>query len=597
MAMTFDPHPPRVVRPDKAPPLLMTKAQRLEALHRRRHRSAWRSCGSRTSCRSGTPRRSCARCSSDWLRVSEVWVGANFLFGHDRSGNFSLLRTLGQRYGFRAEKIDPVRYKDFVVSSTRIRRLVSEGRDGRGRRAARPPVLHRRHGRRGTAARARASGFPTANLATENELMPPHGVYATTMTIDGVVHAGRDQHRRPADLRRDRAPPSRRTCWATRATCTAAACGWRSCSGCATSAGSTTWTRCGRRSTPTSGAPSGCSAGCRCESSDAHGARSSFTLSLPRDAAVRGDRADAGRAGRAQYAGCDEPRRRGVRRAVGRGRSRAAERHRRATAPSPIVVRRSTGPLEVQRGRRRDADARPLSPRRCFASTTPCRDRKSRSRRCATTPSACTPAGSPSTPRPHRQLPHLRLPRRAAPHAEVPVRLRRARGHELHRRGRQDHRRRAEGRHAAARLHRSVDRRVPRGRGAARARDAGRDAARHRRGEPAGDGRDDPGARAQRPHLPPRRLDLLQDRLAAELRPAGAARSRGHEGRRARRRRRIRQGRRARLRAVEGDQARRADVGLRHRPGPARAGTSSARRWRCGCSASRRSTSTPAAST
>ena len=64
----------------------------------------------------------------DWLRVSEVWVGANFLFGHDRSGTFSVLRGLGQSYGFRADKIDPVRYKDFVVSSTRIRRLVGEGR-------------------------------------------------------------------------------------------------------------------------------------------------------------------------------------------------------------------------------------------------------------------------------------------------------------------------------------------------------------------------------------------------------------------------------------------------------------------------------------
>ena len=39
-----------------------------------------------------------------------------------------MLRQLGQRYGFRADKIDPVRFKDFVVSSTRIRRLVSEGR-------------------------------------------------------------------------------------------------------------------------------------------------------------------------------------------------------------------------------------------------------------------------------------------------------------------------------------------------------------------------------------------------------------------------------------------------------------------------------------
>ena len=64
----------------------------------------------------------------DWLRVAEVWVGADFLFGRDRSGNFSLLRALGAQHGFRTEKIDPVRYKDFVVSSTRIRRLVAEGR-------------------------------------------------------------------------------------------------------------------------------------------------------------------------------------------------------------------------------------------------------------------------------------------------------------------------------------------------------------------------------------------------------------------------------------------------------------------------------------
>lgn len=38
--------------------------------------------------------------------------------------------------------------------------------------------------------RGQTIGFPTANMATENELIPPHGVYATTMTIDGIVHAG-----------------------------------------------------------------------------------------------------------------------------------------------------------------------------------------------------------------------------------------------------------------------------------------------------------------------------------------------------------------------------------------------------------------------
>lgn len=187
MAMTFDPHPPRVVRPDKAPPLLMTTAQRLAALGRAgmravavvqftREMSQW------------DPETFVRTVLVDWLRVSEVWVGANFLFGRERMGNFTALRALGQRYGFRAEKIDPVRYKEFVVSSTRIRRLVAEGRmDEAGALLGHAYVLDGTvvEGKR----RGREIGFPTANLRTANELLPPHGVYATTLTVDGVVRA------------------------------------------------------------------------------------------------------------------------------------------------------------------------------------------------------------------------------------------------------------------------------------------------------------------------------------------------------------------------------------------------------------------------
>src|SRR5215216_5004057 len=188
MAMTFDPHPPRVVRPDKAPPLLMTKVQRLEELYRAGivcvavvrftpELSQW------------DPETFVRTVLADWLRVSEVWVGANFLFGQGRSGNFSTLRGLGQAYGFRADKIDPVRYKDFVVSSTRIRRLVSEARMDEA-----AALLGRAYYVDGTVVegrrRGRELGFPTANLETANELVPPNGVYATIMTIDGVVHGG-----------------------------------------------------------------------------------------------------------------------------------------------------------------------------------------------------------------------------------------------------------------------------------------------------------------------------------------------------------------------------------------------------------------------
>jgi riboflavin kinase/FMN adenylyltransferase len=188
VVLTFDPHPPRVVRPDKAPPLLMTKEQKLAALTAAGVQgvavvrftpelSRWE------------PEHFVRAVLSDWLRVAEVWVGADFLFGRDRSGNFTVLRALGQQLGFRVEKIDPVRYKDFVVSSTRIRRLVAEGRvDEAG------ALLGHHYTVCGVIVegdrRGREIGFPTANLATVNELLPPYGVYATMLAVDGVVWKG-----------------------------------------------------------------------------------------------------------------------------------------------------------------------------------------------------------------------------------------------------------------------------------------------------------------------------------------------------------------------------------------------------------------------
>jgi len=186
VVMTFDPHPSRVVRPDKAPALLMTTGQKLRTLEEAGVQgtaivrftyelSQW------------DPEMFVRSVLVDWLRVAEVWVGANFLFGHDRTGNFSMLRTLGARYGFKAEKIDPIRYKDFVVSSTRIRRLISEGRvDEAGALLGHEYWLD---GRVEPGARRGAQiGFPTANLCSDNELLPPLGVYATTATVGEIVY-------------------------------------------------------------------------------------------------------------------------------------------------------------------------------------------------------------------------------------------------------------------------------------------------------------------------------------------------------------------------------------------------------------------------
>ena len=185
--LTFDPHPSRVLRPDRAAPLLMTTAQKLEAFEVAG--MAGTAIVRFTSALSQwDPERFVRTVLVEWLQVGEVCVGSNFLFGRNRSGNFSLLRDLGAHYGFEADKVEPVRYKEFVVSSTRLRRLVADGRvDEAG------ALLGHHHIIDGTVepgdGRGRGHGIPTANLRTANELLPADGVYATTAMIDGVLHA------------------------------------------------------------------------------------------------------------------------------------------------------------------------------------------------------------------------------------------------------------------------------------------------------------------------------------------------------------------------------------------------------------------------
>ncbi len=186
VAMVFDPHPPRVLRADKAPPLIMTLDQKIEAFERAGldavavvrftpELSRWE------------PELFVETVLIDWMAAAEVWVGANFLFGRDRSGTFTLLRALGEDRGFRVDKVDPVRYKEFVVSSTRIRHLVAEGRVDEagallGHHYFIDGVVVRGDGR------GRELGFPTANLETTNELLPAHGIYASIVVLDDIWH-------------------------------------------------------------------------------------------------------------------------------------------------------------------------------------------------------------------------------------------------------------------------------------------------------------------------------------------------------------------------------------------------------------------------
>jgi riboflavin kinase/FMN adenylyltransferase len=182
LLLTFDPHPTRVVRPEHAPPLLMTLGQRFEVAGRAGVEGA-AVVRFTYDVASWDPETFVRLVLVDWLRVSEVWVGANFVFGHDRSGDFARLNELGERYGFRARKIDPVLHKGSPVSSSRVRGLVAAGQV-----EAAAELLGRPYFMDGTVVhglqRGRQLGYPTANLNSRNELVPPNGVYSTLTTID-----------------------------------------------------------------------------------------------------------------------------------------------------------------------------------------------------------------------------------------------------------------------------------------------------------------------------------------------------------------------------------------------------------------------------
>lgn len=191
--VTFDRHPASVVRPESAPLLLTDLEQKLELLER---------CGvdhvhvvhfDETRARE-TAQEFVTEVISDRLGARLVCVGADFHFGHQRSGDVALLRTMGADLGFEVighELIGLDRDGDDEepVSSTRIRRALTSGD-----LASANEMLGRPHEVRGVVghgdARARELGFRTANVAVpESICLPADGIYAGWyITPDGVRH-------------------------------------------------------------------------------------------------------------------------------------------------------------------------------------------------------------------------------------------------------------------------------------------------------------------------------------------------------------------------------------------------------------------------
>ncbi|KAA0258647.1 bifunctional riboflavin kinase/FAD synthetase [Deferribacter autotrophicus] len=118
------------------------------------------------------------------LKAKFIVIGYDYRFGKKKKGDYELLKLLESRYGYTAFKIPPVKVDEIIVSSTNIRKLLTEGDVDLANR-----MLGRAFSLEGEVIKGdgygKLLGYPTANLKVHNELIPAFGIYATKTLIDG----------------------------------------------------------------------------------------------------------------------------------------------------------------------------------------------------------------------------------------------------------------------------------------------------------------------------------------------------------------------------------------------------------------------------
>lgn len=184
--LTFHPHPARVLRPAEAPALLETLDQRLAALDALGINAALVAKFDGNLAKL-SPEEFVQRFLVDAMRTQAVLIGGNFRFGHRQSGDAKLLADLGRRWGFEVEMVPPVTADGVIVSSTTIRNALLEGKVDEARRMLGRPFALAGKIQTGTG-QGRKQIVPTLNLATEQELLPKSGVYATEAVVEGRTY-------------------------------------------------------------------------------------------------------------------------------------------------------------------------------------------------------------------------------------------------------------------------------------------------------------------------------------------------------------------------------------------------------------------------
>ena len=183
LVVTFDRHPNAIVAPEKTPPQIFSRSQKLRAVAALGADALLKIPFNQTFSEK-TGEAFVRELAGDLGKIFSICVGANFVFGRKRSGDVALLKKLGAEIGFQVHGHAAVELDGQLVSSTRIREAVRAGDlDATSQMLGQPYAICGRVVEGDKI--GRQLGFPTANLDVKNLVLPPSGVYAASTPVDG----------------------------------------------------------------------------------------------------------------------------------------------------------------------------------------------------------------------------------------------------------------------------------------------------------------------------------------------------------------------------------------------------------------------------
>lgn len=193
VVVTFRPHPLKILAPEKCPPLISIYEEKIRLFGKLGIDVLVKIPFTRDFAKM-SPEDFVKNILCDALGAKEIFVGYNYRFGRGREGTIATLKTLGEKFDFSVREVEQVSLKGEVISSTKIRHLLS---DGEVEHAAR--LLGRTYAITGIVVRGdgrgKGLGFPTANIAPKHSIVPADGVYAVRLFVrdkfyDGIANIG-----------------------------------------------------------------------------------------------------------------------------------------------------------------------------------------------------------------------------------------------------------------------------------------------------------------------------------------------------------------------------------------------------------------------